>query len=164
MIDFSALLVPFAFGLVLEVFFEIGRYRRKRDIIEYFKRFLSRHKANSALKDLINVKEGLQKYYLTEGWPFYFPFFKKPTYDLEAFNEIVEEAIEESQKAVDVKQIKQKIAISETRVEDIILRSYKYNINQPGFYLFMVSKFVFGYAIINLLLNFFNSLSNLLTF
>lgn len=163
MIDVRVLLIPFIYAFVLEVLYSIGKYKRKRDIVEYFKRFLSRHKAESALEDLINVKEGLQKYYLTEGWPFYFSFFKKPTYDLKSFNEIVEEAIEESRKAVDVKQIKQKIAISETKVEEIILKNYKYNTKQLGFYIFAASRFVFGYAIVNLFFRFFDSLSSLLT-
>ncbi|MGM0439174.1 MAG: hypothetical protein ACQEP3_01915 [Patescibacteria group bacterium] len=159
-LDFS-LWFPFVVGLGFTVFHSIGRHLRERDIIKYFNRFNSRHNKNKAIDDLIKIKEGLEKHNMKEGWPTNIRFFRMPDEDLEVFNQIINEAISEAKEATEVTQIKQKIAVIESKPEKVIYKNYNWNTFQSGFYFLLLSRILIGYGVFNLFLRFFQQLNTL---
>ncbi len=155
-INLSSLALPFVGGAVLQGAHSIGIYSRKRDIIGHLDLFLSRHSKDSAIKDLEMIKEKLEKYGMNKGWPHYFKFFRRPNEDLAVFREVIEEAISEAGSADDIRQIKQKVAIEATKVDEIIQKNYYRNIYQSGLYLDILSKVAYAYGLVRLAVYFKN--------
>lgn len=73
---------------------------------------------------------------MDKGWPFYFRFFRKPDEDLAVFKQIIKDALNEAQSADDMRQLKQKMAMVESRAEEILIKNYRWNHHQLGIYLF----------------------------